>query len=141
MAVKTETKEKVASAGSIVSSIISFLGGYQVCHSICLGIIALLSVIGITITTFPLIFLTKVAVPFWIAAVALLAISLVFYFKKRCISRNLIILNAGMITAGVPFENVQSFRLLFWIVGGGLVLLSIILFIISKRRMIPNGKA
>src|SRR3989338_2033832 len=134
MAVKIETKEKVASAGSLVSSVVSFLGGYQVCHSICVGIIALLSLIGITITTFPLIFLTKVAVPFWIAAVALLAISLVFYFKKKCISRNLIILNAGVIMAGVPFENLQSFRVFFWIIGGGLVLLSIILFIKSKRR-------
>ncbi|HLD02831.1 MAG TPA: hypothetical protein VJC07_03985 [Candidatus Nanoarchaeia archaeon] len=134
MAVKLETKEKVASAGSVVSSVVSFLGGYQVCHSICIGIIALLSLIGITITTFPLIFLTKVAVPFWIAAVALLAISLVFYFKKKCISRNLIILNAGVIMAGVPFENLQSFRVFFWVIGGGLVLLSIILFIKSNRR-------
>ncbi len=134
MAVKLETKEKIASAGSVVSSVVSFLGGYQVCHSICIGIIALLSVIGITITTFPLIFLTKVAVPFWIAAVALLAISLVFYFKKKCISRNLIILNAGMIIAGVPFENLQSLRLFFWVIGGGLVLLSIMLFIRDKRR-------
>ena len=106
MAIKIKTKEKISSAGSIASSITSFFGGYQVCHNVCLGIIAFLSILGITITGMPLLFLQKVAVPFWIAAVVLLFITLILYLKKKCISRNLIILNTGVIIAGVPFSSV-----------------------------------
>ena len=134
---KIKTKEKISSAGSIASSITSFFGGYQVCHNVCLGIIAFLSILGITITGMPLLFLQKVAVPFWIAAVVLLFITLILYLKKKCISRNLIILNTGVIIAGVPFSSVQDYSKIFWIIGGAVVLISITLFIkdrISRRK-------
>ncbi|MBI1972605.1 hypothetical protein HYS50_01215, partial [Candidatus Woesearchaeota archaeon] len=65
-------KEKAASVSSGVSGAVSVLGSYQVCHSICLSIIAVLAFLGITINFMPLLFLTKVAIPFWIAAFILL---------------------------------------------------------------------
>lgn len=125
-------KERFSSGTGIFSSILSFLGGYQVCHNVCLGIIAVLSIIGIAVTGMPLFFLTKVAIPFWIAAVILLTITLIFYFKKKCISRNLIIFNTGIIIAGIPFEQLQRYSLIFWIVGGMLILTSIIIYIKNK---------
>ena len=131
---KKNIGEKAAGFSSTLSGSLSFLGGWQVCHNICLGIIALLSVIGITVVGMPLLFLTKVAIPFWIAAVALFIITLIFYFKMKCISKNLIILNAGIIIAGVPFQQVQNYSLVFWIIGGSLVVLSLFLYLKKKIK-------
>ena len=131
---KITAGEKITGFSSTLSGSLSFLGGWQVCHNICLGIIALLSVIGITVVGMPLLFLTKVAVQFWIAAVVLFIITLVFYFKMKCISKNLIIFNAGIIIAGVPFQQVQKYSLVFWIIGGSLVVLSLFLYLKKKIK-------
>ncbi|MBS3101932.1 hypothetical protein J4458_00615 [Candidatus Woesearchaeota archaeon] len=124
--------EKATSFSSSLSGALSFLGGYQVCHNVCLGIIALLSFIGITIVGMPLLFLQKVAIPFWTAAVLLFAITLIFYFKKKCISKNLLMLNSGIIIAGVPFKALQSYLAIFWIIGGTLFVLSLLFYIKGK---------
>ncbi len=127
-------KEKALSVSSSVSGVMGFLGGYQVCHNICLGIIALLSLIGITLVGMPLLFLTKVAIPFWIAAAALFLLTLGFYIKKKCISKNMLLFNGGIIVAGVPFGPLKSFLPLFWITGGTAVLVSILLFVRDKIK-------
>ena len=129
-------REKSLSISSSVSGVMGFLGGYQVCHNLCLGIIALLSIIGITLVGMPLLFLTKVAIPFWIAAAFLFIISLLFYLKSRCLSRNLLLFNGGIIIAGVPFNSMKNFLVFFWIIGGSIILISITLFI--KDRMMKN---
>ncbi len=129
-----DLKERAAGAVGSISGIASILGSWQVCHNVCLGIIALLSVIGITIVGMPLFFLTKVAVPFWIAAFVFLIITILVYARKRCISKNLIIFNAGLIVAGVPFQQLQKFSFWFWTVGGFIALTGIILFIKDKLR-------
>jgi len=138
MELKHTIKEKLSSIGSIFSSSLSFLGGYQVCHSVCLGIISALSIIGITVTGMPLFFLQSVAIPFWIAAVVLLMITLLFYIKKKCISLNLIIFNTGIIIAGTPFAAAQKYNIFLWIIGGLFVLISIILFSRSKIRNLSD---
>ncbi len=131
-------KEKIIGATGSVSGIASIMGSWQVCHNICLGIVALLGILGITVVGMPLAFLTKVAIPLWSVAVALLIITILLYVKKKCISRNLIMLNSGLIIAGTPFQSLQKFQLYFWIVGGILASIAISLFIrdrILKRRM------
>ena len=127
-------KEKAISVSSGVSGAVSLLGGYQVCHNICLGIITLLSIIGITVVGMPLLFLTKVAVPFWIVAFLLLMITLFFYYKKKCISKKLILFNSGLIIAGIPFKQVQNFSIIFMITGGLFVLCAFYLFINGKFK-------
>ncbi len=127
-------KERLSSVTSIFSSILSFLGGYQVCHNICLSLIAVLSIIGITITGMPLFFLTKIAIPFWIVAFLLLLITLILYFKKKCISKNLIIFNTGIIIAGIPFQQLKNYFIVFWIIGGSLIVASIILYIKKIKK-------
>ena len=109
-----KVKNFVTGLSSSLSGTLSFLGGYQVCHNVCLGIIALLSIIGITIVGMPLLFLQKVAIPFWTVAVLLFAVTLVIYLKKKCISKNLLMLNSGIIIAGTPFKEVQNYVLIFW---------------------------
>ncbi len=124
--------EKAAALSSSLSGALSFLGGYQVCHNVCLGIIAALSLIGITIVGMPLLFLQKVAIPFWIAAVFLFAIALLLFLKKKCISKNLLMFNLGIIIAGTPFKSVETYLLIFWIIGGTLVMLSLLFYIKGK---------
>jgi len=125
-------KEKLIGATGSVSGAASILGSWQVCHNVCLALIALLAVIGITVTGMPLLFLTKIAVPMWIIAVVLLGVIMWLYQSKKCISKNLIIFNSGLIIAGIPFQSLQNFQILFWIVGGILGLAGIFLFVKEK---------
>lgn len=125
-------KERVIGASGSVSGLASILGSWQICHNICLGIVALLAIIGITVTGMPLLFLTKLALPLWTLALFLLGITLLLYAKKKCISRNLIVINTGLIIAGVPFQSVQPFIAVFWVIGGIIALSGIVLFVKEK---------
>lgn len=122
-------KEKLIGATGTLSGFTSILGSWQVCHNICLGIIFALSIVGITITGMPLLFLTKIAVPLWTIAVLLLLATIILYQTRKCISKNLIILNAGLVIAGIPFKNMQQYSVFFWSIGGLISLAAIILFI------------
>ncbi len=135
-------KEKLIGASGSVSGAASILGSWQVCHNVCLGIIALLGIIGITVVGMPLLFLTKIAVPIWTVAVILLLVTIAIYTKKKCISKNLIIINSGLIIAGTPFQPLQKFSILFWTVGGILAVAGISLFIKDKieKRKCNHGK-
>ena len=135
-------KERLIGASGSISGTASILGSWQVCHNVCLGLIALLSLMGITIIGMPLAFLTRIAVPIWSAAVVILLITVYIYQKKKCISRNLLILNTGLIIAGVPFEAVRIYSIFFWIIGGTIALVGISLFIKEKieKRGLKNGK-
>ena len=111
--------------GSLTGSL-SFLGGYQVCHNLCLGIIAVLTFLGFAVAGMPLLFLTKVAIPFWIAAFFMLVVTLILRYRYMMhFSDKLIVLNSGLIVAGIPFQQVQQFNYIFWIIGGALVAASI----------------
>ncbi len=130
-------KEKIIGATGSLSGAASILGSWQVCHNICLGLIALLGVIGITVVGMPLLFFTKIAVPMWTIAVILLFVTILIYTKKKCISKNLIILNSGLLVAGIPFQPLQKFSVFFWTIGGILALAGISFFIkekIEKKR-------
>lgn len=130
-------KERLIGATGSVSGVTSVLGSWQGCHNVCLGLIVLLGILGITIVGMPLLFLTKVAVPFWIIAVIMLGLGIYIYTKKQCISKNLLFLNSGLIIAGTPFQAVQSFQLTFWIVGGALATFGIGSYVkdkISKNK-------
>ncbi|MEK6887627.1 MAG: hypothetical protein AABX14_01650 [Candidatus Aenigmatarchaeota archaeon] len=116
-----------------ISGSLSFLGGWQVCHNLCLGVIALLSLIGITVVGMPLLFLTQYAVYFWSAAVLLLVPTVIMYWKnRRCMSGKLVLFNAGIVIASVPFPQFQAYYIIFWIIGGIVILGSILMFLKSK---------
>lgn len=137
---KNRLIERAGSISSCVSGTMSFLGSYQVCHNLCLGIITLLAIIGVTAVGMPLLFLTKVALPFWIAAALLFGLTLLFYFKMRCISKNLLLFNAGVLIAGVPFKAVQGYSPVFWGVGGALISVSVVWFIKDKLKYKRRGR-
>lgn len=122
----TSLKEKILGTSGSITGALSFLGGYQVCHNACLALIALLTLLGFTVAGMPLLFLTKVAIPFWIAAVLLLIIMLALNYKKIIhLSNKMLLFNSGLIIAGIPFQQLQQFNSVFWIIGGVLVVFSI----------------
>ena len=111
----------------------SVLGSWQVCHSVCLGLIALLAVFGITLVGMPLFFLTKVARPLWILAIILLAVTAILHVKKKCVSKKQIMLNAGLIVAGTPFAP-EGTSPIFWTLGGLIIVSSLVLFIFERTK-------
>lgn len=132
-------KERFLSVFSGLSGSLSFLGGWQVCHNLCLGIIALLSLIGITIVGMPLLFLNQYAVYFWSIAVLLLIPTLILYWKNRkCMSIKLILFNIGIVIASIPFASLKAYQLIFWIAGGILILSGIWIFL--KSRFLANSQ-
>ncbi len=119
-------KEKILNVSGSLTGTLSFLGGYQVCHNACLALISVLTILGFTVAGMPLLFLTKVAVPFWIAAIFLLTTMIILKYKKIMnLSSKALLLYSGLIIAGVPFQQVQKFSYVFWTVGGGLVIFTI----------------
>jgi len=123
---------KALTALTGISGSLSFLGGWQICHNLCLGIIALLSIIGISVVGMPLLFLTQYAIYFWLVAVLLLIPTLIMYYKNRgCISNKLIIFNIGIVIASVPFVSLP-YLFVFWLLGGFLIAISAFLFLQSR---------
>ena len=130
-----DIKEKIFGASGSITGTLSVLGSYQVCHNACLALISMLTILGFAVAGMPLLFLTKVAVPFWIAAILLLTTMIILKYKKRInISDKIILLNLGLIIAGTPFQEVEKFNYIFWIVGGSLVLLSFGWYVYDKIK-------
>ena len=134
--IKNHKKEKYINYFSSLSGISGVFSSYQVCHSICLGIITLLSLIGITLIGFPLLFLLKLALPLWGIALVLFSISIILYLKHKHISKNLLIFNLGAIIVGIPFEKLAFLRTYFLIIGFSIIIFS--LYLIIKRRFLKN---
>ena len=131
----TGIKEKFLGASGSVTGSLSVLGGYQVCHNACLVLILFLTFLGFTVAGMPLLFLTRVAVPFWTLALVLLITTVTLKFGKNMkFSGKIILLNSGLIIAGIPFPQVEQFNYLFWIVGGSLVLFSIGWYVYDKTK-------
>ena len=129
-------KEKYINYFSSLSGVSGVFSSYQVCHSICLGVIALLSLIGITLVGFPLLFLQKWALPLWSIALVLFSISIILNLKHKHISRNLLIFNFGAIIVGIPFENLAFLRIYFLIIGFSIIGFS--LYLIIKKKFWRN---
>ena len=111
-------KEKVIGNLGTISGFTSLLSSWQICHNVCLGIVSVLAVIGITLNFMPFEILTRFAVPIWIFAFILLLVTLGFYLKKKCISKNQLFFNSGLIVASVPFAVLQPAIAYFWAIGG-----------------------
>ncbi len=128
-----KVKEKIIGRLGSLSGAASVLGSWQVCHNVCLGIIALLAMVGITVMGMPLLFLTKIALPMWILAVVMLLIITVLYYSKKCFSRNLLLFNLGLIIAGIPFSALATAQYFFLSIGGALAAAGLLLYLREKK--------
>ncbi len=125
-------EEKIVKRAGIVTGVSSALGSWQICHTVCLGIVTMLGIIGITIAGMPLLFLTKIAKPVWAIAVAIFIIVVYMAITKKCISRKIILLNAGLLIIGTPF--VPKATPAYYTIGGTLATIAIILFLKDVLR-------
>lgn len=125
-------EEKISGVASTSSGFLSFLGGYNVCHNICLALLAGLALIGISVEGMPLEFLQDYAIPLWLIAVAMLGVTMYLYQKHKCVSKNLLGANTGLIIAATPFRELEFMQLALWIVGFGLLGAAIINYISDK---------
>ena len=130
---KNHKKEKYVSYFSSLSGSSGVFSSYQVCHSICLGVIALLSLIGITLVGLPFLFLQKWALPLWTIALLLFGISIILHIKHKHMSRNLLIFNLGAIIVGIPFEYLAFLKAYFFAIGFSIIIFS--LYLIIKKRL------
>src|SRR3990167_8309259 len=113
---KKKKDNKPGRAGSIATGTTgaaSIISAHNVCHAVCLGVVAVLSVFGIAVSSTALMFLQDYNMLFWTMGILFLLLSLVMYAKfGKCISTRLIIFNAGLVVAGTPF--IPALQLVFW---------------------------
>ena len=74
-------KEKLTSLISSFSGGFGIISAHNVCHNICLGLIAVLTLFGIAVTGMPLGFLQDYNLLFWNMAAVFLLVSLSLYFS------------------------------------------------------------
>src|SRR3989344_357201 len=128
--VKVQPENKLVGIAGNVGAAGSVVSAHNVCHVLCLGAVALLSVFGVIIASDALMWLEAFAWPFWIMGVAFLALSLALYAKYGpCISRKAILANAGLIVIGAPFA--QSMQWLVWAPGVALTGFALLWFFYS----------
>ncbi len=121
---KNGKEGKVFGVASGVSATGSIISAHNVCHAVCLAVVAILSVFGIIVSSDVLMWLQDYNLFFWTMGISFLVISLVLYYKKPCcISSKLILFNTGLIIIGFPF--LAAINLIFWVFGGGVTLFSI----------------
>lgn len=127
-------KEKLVTATGSLSGGLSILSSYNVCHSICMGVIAMLSVFGIAVAGFPLAFLLPYQIYFWIIGIAILAVALILYkIKGSCISKHMILANAGLLISGIPLTKSQFSSYLLLTIGMIIVAIAVALYLKEKK--------
>jgi len=129
---QVKENENITGAASTASGFLSFLGGYNVCHNICLALLAGMALIGISVEGMPLAFLQDYVIPLWLLAVTMLGVTGYLYSKHKCVSKNLLAANTGLIIAATPFKELESMQIALWIIGFGLVGVAIINYVSEK---------
>lgn len=114
----------------------------NVCHSLCMGAVSLLSVFGITLNILPLMFLQTYSLYFWSAAFILTLISAYFFFRSNHrlpLDRNLLLINSGLLIFGLPVDKINLFVFLtdfmdlFRFFGVSLAVSGLLILIFGKK--------
>lgn len=131
---KPRKKQKEGKIASIGATTFTTLGitAHNFCHYLCLGVIALLSIAGISVIGMPLMFLENYAIYFWAMGLIFLTASFyLLYTKPLCISKNAILANSGLLIIAVPIK-VGSLNYGLWAGGGLLVGVSVYVYLKTK---------
>jgi len=117
-------KEKLLGPANGIFGGMSIISSYNVCHSVCMSLISVLTFFGIAVAGMPLAFLTPYQIYFWTFGIVILAIALILHkIKGPCISKHMILANSGLLLAGIPFAN--KFYKLFLMFGFAIVAIAI----------------
>ncbi|HLE07278.1 MAG TPA: hypothetical protein VI933_01495 [archaeon] len=134
---KMKTNDKKLRIASIASSTATLISAHNVCHSLCMGLIAFLAVFGIAIVGMPLAFLQEYNIYFWSMAFITLIIMLAMIIKKwGCVSNKTLLFNFGLLIAGFPFAAYPIDN--FLLVAGGLVALTAIGWFAYEKFGVEN---
>lgn len=129
-----KTIGKSTGALNAASGVGSIISAHNICHSICLGVVAILSVFGIIVSSNVLMFLENYNLLFWSMGIFFLATSLLLYIKfGKCISPKMILLNTGLLIVGFPFSLLAQY--VFWIIGGLVATASVAWYIKDRVGM------
>lgn len=133
--ISSPSKESVLGYTGTISGGASILSSYTICHQVCLGLIALLSIVGITVAGMPLAFLSKYTMFLWGLGAAMLGITAILYhFHPHCISGRLLTANAGFLIAGLPFEAFLKYQRFLWTIGGTIVASILISWLLERHK-------
>lgn len=123
--------------GASLSGLLGGIGSwYNLCHFLCMSVVSLLAIFGITLNILPLMFLQTYQFYFWMAALFFTNLSLVFYLNqktKRVFERNLLLINYGLIIFGIPFSQVADYMDFFRFLGISLIVAGLFLLLFSKK--------
>lgn len=133
-----QKEEKALGAVNGVTGGMGIISAHNVCHAACEGLVGIAAVFGITGLGMPLAFLTDYNIYFWAMALAFLLIGLALLISKKCISKNMMMFNCGIVLVGVPFAFLLPVLPVFWAAGSGLVLFSVFNFV--KGKLNKKGK-
>ena len=130
-------KKRIFGGGGTVSGVFGAIGSvHNVCHSLCVTVVSILAIFGITTQILPLMFLQTYQRYFWGVALIFTGVSLYLYRQqeqKVSRDRNLLLINTGLLIFGLPFSSLSEYSNFFRFIGGGLALASLTLLIFGKR--------
>lgn len=126
--------EKKASIFGITSGVSGFGGvisAHNICHSVCLAVVAVLSFFGIIVSSDILMWLEDYNLLFWGMGIIFLLISLALFVKfPRCMPTKLIVFNAGLLVIGFPFSGSWSSQ--FLVIGVAMSGLAVLAYVNDK---------
>src|SRR3989338_11138040 len=100
-------KKRIFGGGGTVSGVFGAIGSvHNVCHSLCVTVVSILAIFGITTQILPLMFLQTYQRYFWGVALIFTGVSLYLYRQqeqKVSRDRNLLLINTGLLIFGLPF--------------------------------------
>lgn len=131
-------RERLSATGATASGTFGAIGSvHNVCHSLCVSIVSIAALFGITMNILPLMFLQTYQAYFWWAALVFTVISFYLYLKQRhksTLDRNLLFINYGLLTFGLPLSGwLADYMDIFRFLGGALALIGLFLIIFGKR--------
>jgi len=129
---KIQKTGKYASAGATAFTTLG-ITAHNFCHYLCLGVVAMLTVAGVSVVGMPLMWLEDYAVYFWGMGLIFLGISFyLLYTRPFCISKNAITANSGLLVAAVPLKDVIGSQIyLFW--ASGVVIIAYAVFLYLRK--------
>src|SRR3989338_11189084 len=100
-------KSRMFVLGGTASGVVGGIGSlHNVCHSLCVTVVSILAIFGITTQILPLMFLQTYQRYFWGVALIFTGVSLYLYRQqeqKVSRDRNLLLINTGLLIFGLPF--------------------------------------
>lgn len=136
-------KSRLFGGGGTTSGVLGGIGSlHNVCHSLCVTVVSIAALFGITLNILPLMFLQTYQLYFWIAALIFTVTSLYFYLQQRrkvARDRNLLLINSGLLIFGLPLAQVSFLSVLadytefFRFIGLSLAGVGLILLIFGRK--------